>query len=221
MLVVAKNCLNKSLNKKAIIARIIFVLSIFIMVYALQTKHFARQAFNFSQTKGSLLLNSGVTETKEAEVSVILWFENVDTLLNLRMKEPMPNWVWDYKELQTESGKKAITLSGHCIVNKNEESDLYKWYTSMVRQVSKTGGRIYLDERVPQIIDISAFLSQANAFPSQWALSGNTVSIAGYQNNLIAGVMAGKDRINIQLLSRGNNTEGQTVLAIPVLLEEF
>jgi len=225
MLVVEKELdkgLNQGLYRKSIIVLIVSaIIGLFVIQYALHTKHSAIQAFKFSQTKGPLLLNSGIVEAKEAEVSVIFWFENEDTLLNLGTNKPMPNWVWDYKALQSESGKKAVTVSGHCIVNKNEESNLYKWYTNMARQVSKTGGHIYLDERVPQIIDISAYLSQANAIPSQWALLGNTVSIAGYQNNLITGVMAGKDRINIQLLSRGNNTKGQTVLAIPALLEEF
>ena len=89
----------------------------------------------------------------------------------------------------------------------------------MVRQLAQSGGQIYIDERVPQAIDISAYLSKTNALPAQWALSDSLVSIAAYQKNLPSTVMAGNDRINIQLLSRGNG--GQTVLAIPVLLEEF
>jgi len=76
-------------------------------------------------------------------------------------------------------------------------------------------------ESIPQAIDISAYLSQTNALPTQWVLSDNLLSIAAYQNIIETSVMAGQDRINIQLLSRGKNTEGQSVLAIPVLLKQF
>ncbi|SPF55978.1 conserved hypothetical protein [Candidatus Desulfosporosinus infrequens] len=176
---------------------------------------------NHSQTIEPLLLNSGVVQKKEAEVNVILWFEDGKIPPDVWTNKPTPNWIWNYKVLKTESGKVAVTLAGHCQMNKNEESNLYTWYTIMAQQLSGTGGRIYLDERVPQLIDISAYLSQTSAIPSQWALIGNMLSIAAYQNNLKTSVMAGNDRINIQLLSRGKNTVGQTVLAIPVLLDEF
>jgi len=174
-----------------------------------------------SQTTVPLLLNSGVVMTKEAEVSVILWFENGEIPPEIWTKRPAPDWTWTYKESQTASGKVAVTLSGHRYMDKNEESNLYTWYTIMVRQLAQTGGRIYLDERVPQATDISAYLSEINALPAQWYLSGSLVSIAAYQKDLPTNVMAGNDRVNIQLLSRGKHNEGQTVLAIPALLEEF
>jgi len=160
-------------------------------------------------------------QADKAEVSVILWFENGDIPLEIWKKRPMPDWTWTYKESQTANGKVAVTLSGHRFIDKNEESNLYTWYTVMARLLAHTGGRIYLDERIPQASDISAYLSKTNAFPAQWTLSGSMVSIAAYQKDLQTNVMAGNDRINIQLLSRGNHNKGQTVLAIPALLEEF
>jgi len=190
-------------------------------VYAIQVRMPSVNTYKSSPSVEPLLLNSGVVQTKKAEVNVILWFEDGKIPLGIWTNKPMSDWIWNYKELQTGSGKVAVTLSGHRQVDNIEESNLYTWYTVMARQLSETGGRIFLDERVPQIIDISAYLSQTNALPAQWALVGNLLSIAAYQNNLKTSVVAGNDRINVQLLSRGQNTEGQTVLAIPVLLEEF
>jgi len=174
-----------------------------------------------SQTTVPLLLNSGEVQTKKAEFSIILWFENGDIPHGILAKRPTPDWIWTSNELQTGSGKVAITISGHQQIDKNEESNLYKWYTTMTQELAKTGGLIYIDERVDQAMDISAYLSKTNALPTQWTLIGNMLSIAAYQNNLLTSVLAGQDRINIQLLSRGKNTEGRTVLAIPALLKEF
>ncbi|TGE34119.1 hypothetical protein E4K68_03765 [Desulfosporosinus sp. Sb-LF] len=168
-----------------------------------------------------LLLNSGSILAKDAEVSITLWFENGNVPLEILTQRPMPGWKWVYKELQTTSGNVAVTLSGHHLIDKKQERNLYSWYTTMAQQLDKQGGRLYLDERVSQAMDISAYFSQTNALPVQWTLSDNMVSIAAYQSNLKTSVMAGQDRINIQLLSRGKSTNGQTVLAIPALLEEF
>ena len=174
-----------------------------------------------SQTTVPLLLNSGEVQTKEAEISIILWFENGDVPQATWAKLPTPDWIWTYKELHTGSEKVAATLSGHRLIDRNEESSLYKWYTSMEQELAKTGGLIYIDERIDQAMDISAYLSKTNALPTQWALIGNMLSIAAYQNDFLTSVLAGQDKINIQLLSREKNSEGRTVLAIPALLKEF
>lgn len=168
-----------------------------------------------------LLLNSGIVESNEAEASIILWFEEGDIPMEIVKKRPMADWVWTTKTLRTENGKVAKTMFGRHFVNKNEENILFTWYTTMAQELVKAGGKIYFDERVPQTIDVSAYLSKINAFPSQSFYLGNMVSIAAYDYDLNNGVRAGKDRINIQLLSRGKNTEGQSVLAMPALLEEF
>ncbi len=168
-----------------------------------------------------LLLNSGQTDTQEADITVILWFENGIIPLEAWTKLPTPDWIWTKNELQTGSAKVAVTLSGRQLIDKNEESDLYEWYTLMAQELAQEGGSIYLDERINQTLDISAYLSKTNALPAQWALIGNTLSIAAYQSNLDANVLAGQDKINIQLLSRGKDSIGHTVLAIPALLKEF
>lgn len=168
-----------------------------------------------------LLLNSDSVNIKNAEVSVILWAENSDTAENFLKQKPLPGWQWTCKELTTAGGLQAISISGHKVVDKKEERNLYTWYTNMAQKLDKKDCQIYLDERVPQAIDVCSYLSEENASPRQWSLSSNLISVAAYMGDVPISVMAGQDRLNIQVLSRGNNSEGQTVLAIPALLEEF
>lgn len=175
----------------------------------------------FSKTSVPWLLNSGEVQIKEAEINIILWFENGNIPAGFWTNRPTQDWIWKHNEIQTASQKIVVTLSGHRLINKNEESNLNKWYTTMQQELDATGGLIYIDERVNQAIDISSYLSNTNALPAQWTLIGKMVSIAAYQKYFLADVIAGQDRINIQLLSRGENTEGRTVLAIPALLQEF
>ncbi len=168
-----------------------------------------------------LLLNSGMVQARGAEVSVLLWSEDGTIPIDLMTQFPMSDWIWTQKEQQTNRGNIATTLTGNRVINQTEESMIYTWYTAMAPVLKKNGIQIYLDERVPEAIDISAYLSHTNSLPSQWFLLDNLVSIAGYKKNIDTNVIAGKDRINIQLLSRGQMTEGNTVLAIPALLKEF
>ncbi|KUO73880.1 MAG: hypothetical protein APF81_16030 [Desulfosporosinus sp. BRH_c37] len=204
---------------KKIFIACISIIGLVLYFYGMELPSKDRQVF--SQTTVPLLLNSGEVQSKEAEVSIILWFEDGNIPHGAWTKRPMQDWIWKYDELQTGGEKVTVTLSGSQMINKNEESNLYKWYTTMQQELAKTGGLIYIDERVDQAMDISSYLSNTNALPAQWALVGNMVSIAAFQNFFLTSVIAGQDRINIQLLSRGKNTEGRTVLAIPALLQEF
>lgn len=174
-----------------------------------------------SNSEAPLLLNSGMVQARGAEVSVLLWSEDGTIPIDIMTQFPMPDWIWTQKEQQTNSGNIAATLTGNRVINQTEESMIYTWYTAMAPVLKKNGIQIYLDERVPEAIDISAYLSHTNTLPSQWFLLDNLVSIAGYQRNIGTNILAGKDRINIQLLSRGEMTDGNTVLAIPALLKEF
>ncbi|HBW37786.1 hypothetical protein [Desulfosporosinus sp. BICA1-9] len=181
----------------------------------------SNQPVHSSTTAAPLLLNNGMVQAQEAEVSIILWSEDGTIPIELWTQRPMPDWKWSHEEQLTKRGNSAATLTGHRVIDKTEERMLYTWYTTISPILAKEGVKIYLDERIPEAIDISGYLCQSNTLPSQWFLLDNMVSIAGYQSNIGTSVMAGQDKINIQLLSRGQNTDGQTVLAIPALLKEF
>ena len=206
-------------NMISIIMACALIIGLITCTYSLNMS--SKETAVIAQTTTPLLLNSGEVQAKEAEINITIWFENGDVPHGTWASQPTQDWIWTYNELQTGNGKVAATLSGHRMINKNEESSLYKWYTTMAQELAKTGGIIYIDERVDQAMDISAYLSKTNALPTQWALIGNLLSIAAYQNDISTNVIAGQDKMNIQLLSRGKNNEGRTVLAIPALLKEF
>ena len=205
---------------RVIIISVIWTLIISVGVHALSAAQ-SKEIVQIVKPRVPLLLNSDVVQSENAEVSVIIWFENKEIPRGIWTSKPTTDWIWTYKELQRDNEEVSVTLTGQRLLNKSEERNLFAWYTTMVPRIEKAGGRIYLDERIPQAIDIAAYLSKTNAIPTQWVLLDNMISTAAYQNNIETGVMAGQDQINIQLLSRGKNTLGQSVLAIPVLLKQF
>lgn len=208
-------------HAKIILVSVIIILGIALAFSTLRDMPHVKETVSLAKPEAPLLLNSGMVQTNEAELSIILWFDGKDIPLNIRSSKPTPDWIWTYKELQKNNDSVSATLVGQSTIHKSEEKNLYAWYTTMVPQIEKSGGRIYLDERVPQVIDISAYLCQMDAEPTQWVQINNMTSAAAYQKNIMASVTAGQEQINIQLLSRGKGNEGQSALAIPVLLKEF
>lgn len=215
---VKKSSVSK--NKYLLLIIIACVITLWVKPFNIERVFQSSELVDTSHNIEPLLLNAGLVQAQKAELSIILWVENGIIPSEVWTQLPMPDWVWSVNEQQTKHGYTA-TLSGHRVIDKDEERMLYSWYSKIAPIIAKDGVRIYLDERVSEGIDVSAYLSQSNILPAQWFLLDNMVSIAGYQSNFGECVMAGQDRINIQLLSRGQNTNGQTVLAIPALLKEF
>lgn len=212
-------CLTNSpiCNMKRLAVWAIFIVLVSVGACALKQKTDFNKDVN---SEIPLLLSSGSTTADYADIGLTLWFKSPIIPDLIWMEKPTSDWTWVRKELKTTQNT-AITLSGAGKLNKSQEEDLFKWYTTMAPIIEKAGGRIYFDERVPQVIDVAGLLSKGNTEPAQWMLSGNLISVAAYQSNLKTSVLAGSDRINVQLASRGDSKEGQTVLAIPVLLNEF
>ncbi|WP_425805983.1 hypothetical protein ACHOLT_04210 [Desulfitobacterium sp. Sab5] len=183
------------------------------------------------QKQPKLLLSSGLTGASEAELRVTFWFEqeNEEAYVNLLNQLPQNGWEWRTvkKEVinQTEQNQsdkyQAITIHGYRLINKNEEAEVLSWYPAFSQQVQQAGGIAYLDERVSSGMDVEAYFSQNNITPKQWIISGKTSSLAGYSAGPFTTIQAGRDKVNIQLLSRSSTRGENTVLAIPALLEEF
>lgn len=90
----------------------------------------------------------------------------------------------------------------------------------MVEDARESGGNAYLDERVPEGMDIAQYALKQNILPRQFSLSEGVFSVVGWQESSLPQVAAGNDKVNIQVISQGYG-QGKTALAIPVLLEEF
>lgn len=210
-----------NLHKYTIRYLMMYTLCIWLSYYLITIGIQTLESVKLNHTEVPLILNSNVVKTEKAEVIVTLWMENCEIPDNILNNKPLPGWKWTLKKLSNASGLEAITISGHKVIDKNEERNLYTWYTDMAQKLSQRGCQIYLDERVPQAIDVCSYLSEKKARPAQWSLSNDLISVAAYVKDVPTSVMAGQDQINMQLLSRGKSAEGQTVLAIPALLEEF
>jgi hypothetical protein len=167
-----------------------------------------------------LLLNSSSTTAKEAELRIALWFKQKPAQ-NLMKDLPQDGWVWKESELKAYGGTTAYTLSGYKVIQAEEEKLLFSWFRGLSRKVQDYGGLVYLDERIPEGIDIIKYSVQEGISPVQWALAENTLSVTGLKDKLYPEIRAGDDSVNIQLLSQSNGKSGRTALAIPVLLEEF
>lgn len=167
-----------------------------------------------------LLLNSGLTTVQQAEVKIILWFEQ-KPFENIKQSLPQEGWEWKESEFKAPNGKVPYTLSGYKLICSEEEEQIFSWFRELTKKVQDYGGTVYLDERVPEGIDVIKYSVQQEVIPVQWALSENTLSITGFKNGLYPSIQAGDDLLNIQLLSLSNGDHGKTALVIPVLLEEF
>ena len=169
--------------------------------------------------KNPLLLSSGMLEAHEAELRIILWFDNgkpeEDFLENL----PEEEWVWQETPSLPSRGT-GYTLAGYAKITQEREQGIYSWYRSVAKKVSRAGGIAYLDERVPEGMDIAQYALKQNMLPCQFAFTEGVFSLVGWQDSSLPEVLAGKDEVNIQIISKGYG-QGKTALALPVLLEEF
>lgn len=157
----------------------------------------------------------------EANVKVIIWFDNRDSAELFREELPSDNWHWEKAFHYTVEGKKITGLVGRTKVDRIKELELKKWYFGLVSRIKDAGGKVYLDERINANIDIVAFLCKAGAEPEQWMIDGNTLSVAAMKSGLENNIYAGKDKVNMQLLTRISDGYQQSVLALPALIDEF
>lgn len=174
----------------------------------------------FRAQSGPLLLSSGLTEAKEAELRVVIWLESGMPPENLRGSLPQEGWDWQ-ETYRNTPGSSAYTLSGYKIIRPEEEKSIFPWFQRLSSQVQELGGIVYLDERVAEGMDIANYSIQQGVIPLQWSLAGSTVSVTGLKSELYPSVRAGADSVNIQVISQAYDGKGKTALAIPVLLEEF
>lgn len=204
----------KSNPKKLRWINVVF-LSIFLFSGVLMPTNLSSQ-----EQSGPLLLSSGMIEAREAELRVVLWFESETPPEKLKKSLPQEGWQWK-ESYRYALGRRAYTLSGFKIIRSEEEKQLYLWFQGLAKKVKNFGGIAYLDEKVPEGIDIANYSIQQGIIPIQWSLSESTLSVTGQKSGLYPMVRAGADAVNIQVISQSHAGKGKTALAIPVLLEEF
>ncbi|WP_206811207.1 hypothetical protein [Paradesulfitobacterium ferrireducens] len=167
------------------------------------------------------LLESGLVDATEAEVRLILWYEEDDIPPVVIQELEREKWEWTLSEKVTGADRRAATVSAERLVTREEEPAISQWYQEFAPKVRKSGGYLYLDERVPGVVDIAAYLAEVDAKPKQWVWLDQGSSIAAYRKDRSPSIQAGSDLINLQVMTRSGSEEGKSVLALPALLEEF
>lgn len=166
-----------------------------------------------------LLLQSGLAAADEAEITVIIWLKASELE---RTVNSLPPSGWNWRTVQYESPAADVaTVAGTRTITRQEEAEVRDWYLALAQEIAKAGGQAYLDERIGESIDILAYMAKVQAMPQQWVFGAGTRSMAGYEAGFGSPLTAGSDLVNLQLLTRAGGQHGQTVLAIPVLLQEF
>jgi hypothetical protein len=169
------------------------------------------------------LLSDGRVHCEEARVNIVIWFDKGKIPGTINLGEPFSDWLWEEKMIAcagADQGQMTLRI-GSGVIDAQDEIQLSRWYLETAPTVSQAGGRLYVDERIAEGMDISAFLSSADAVPRQWDMEGKTCSVAAWREEAGSGLWAGQDKINMQLATRFSEQGGQTVLAYPVLMEEF
>lgn len=169
------------------------------------------------------LLESGWSRGTVARVQIVIWFDNAEIPATIRAELLRTGWAWQERRSAGAAGRQVVTLACSLAVDKDEEAGVKKWYAEMDRQVHAAGGRIYLDERVAESIDIAGYLSAGGVQPKQWSAQDGTWSLTGYVPGWTDGIQAGADWVNVQVVRRSGDGAhgGLTALALPVLLNEF
>lgn len=174
------------------------------------------------QASQPLLLASGWAQSATAQIKIMIWFDNGEIPDTINSVLPISQWQWHEEIFRgPEYGKKTIVLIAAKEIDKAEEETIRIGYPAWVNQVKSAGGHIYIDERIPEEMNIAAYIRAAGATAKQCFSSERLQSIAALNESWGNDVMAGHDRINFQILTQKTMEGGQTVLAVPALLEEF
>lgn len=165
----------------------------------------------------TLLLDSGITTSREAQVKVVVWLPKTDEAFarSLLPKD------WEWKVRTGEQGQSGFSAESSRKIVRAEENDLREWYLNLSAKIKSEQGQVYFEERIHEGLDIERYMALTDAAPLQWVRSGATVSLSGYAPGFGDPVLAGTDPVNVQILTRKNERGGETMLALPVLLTEF
>jgi hypothetical protein len=211
---------SNTLGMKKENIRLLIYAGILILIFLLLNQVKYKYCLAMISASSPLLLEYN-NSANEADVKVIIWFDKQDSSELFRKELPTDKWHWEKAIRYNVDGKMITGLVGRTKVDRRKELELKKWYFGLDSRIRDAGGKVYLDERIQANIDVIDFLCKAGAEPQQWMLDGNTLSVAARKSDLENNIYAGKDKVNMQLLTRITNGYQQSVLALPALVDEF
>lgn len=170
-----------------------------------------------------LLLESALSDAKTGTLKYIVWTEEDRFLPQIESELLATGLNWQ-KEIQSNSyGQKAYKLSTTFIILKEEERKAMVDYLKLSELLKKYQAQVFLEEDIEALINVENYLELNNSRLLQEIKIDGLISVAGYRPDLPGTVQAGKDLVNIQILTKENSgtLTAKTVLALPALMEEF
>jgi len=202
---------NIRVLRKSIISVIITLLLLTPAILLAENKY---QDQNQSAGQFSLLLNSGLTDCQNATVRYIVWTQESRELSGIEEILPETDLLWHKYLLQDFSGNKAWKYVAELNITEKDEREALERYLSLKNKISNQRTKIYFEERVESAIHSGLYFKNNDIKVREKVQSLNIESFRGYLQELSD---------DIQIMSKENtpSCQGRTVLAIPVLLEEF
>ena len=178
---------------------------------------------DFREQEIPLLLNSGSVAGEKATVEYILWTEDVSELTKIEKILQSTGLVWHKITLSNYSERNAYQYMAEIEIKKENEEQALEIYHLLTNKIKRIKVRLYFEERVDSALDFDSYLKKSQIDIRQRVQLPDLISISGFHHDLRDVVKAGKQNINIQIMTKKGNEskKGRTVLAIPVLFEEF
>lgn len=170
-----------------------------------------------------LLLNSGLLDSEQALVKFILWTEDSSESYQLEESIRPMGLTWEKQILSDVSGKKAYKYTARMEIGREEEGYIMEIYRQLDEAARGLQARVYLEETTDAKLDPYVYFHQTKIDTVQEAQTSGIISLSGFHPGLLQTVKAGKDKVNIQLLTskEAGEKQGKTLLAFPAILEEF
>lgn len=169
----------------------------------------------------TLLLNSGLTHCEISNVKYILWTEDSSELPILEEIIQNSSLIWQKEVISDFAGTKVYKFSSENQINKEGEKLIPKQLDSLEKQLKGTRILLYFYQQIDQTIDIGHYLSSNEVKETQKTKTDKLFSITGYSNTIAKILHSNKFDTNVQIITNNIDNKEKTLLAIPVLLEDF
>lgn len=218
--------MNKKMPKNLSSLRIIIVSSLLLLLSATLTVISIDHMSGASRLKNpgyALLLNSGIVQCEEARINYILWTEDITELPKIEMIISETGLKWEKNVLSNYLGKNAYKYTSTYDIKKENEGQAVEILTSLMHSLDDEKVRVYFEERIDSPLDPAAYFNNNKIELKQKVAEYGLISLSGYSQSLLGDIYSGGEKINVQLVSRSQegHLQGKSVLAYPVLLEEF
>ncbi len=199
------------------------LIAVFLIVPSILLAESEYRSQNINKQPFCLLLNSGLLDCQSATIKYIIWTEDKSELPLIEKALKQTEISWQKNILQDYSKNNAFEYIAEFDITKQKESKAWEDYMILKNKIATPKVRIYFEERANSYLNIDLYFKQNNVNTQEKAKTSNIISLTGYYSGFRENVKLGWKIVNIQVAAKeeNNTNEGKTVLALPVLFDEF